>query len=135
MDVTSALRTGSPRAVGSLSDAAAAGGLGDANVSDRPEKRSPGLSDGPVRRIGRRPRPPKLYRIGEVVEYSGISRQTVHNYTSMGLLSEVQWTGGGHRLYDESAFERLDEIADLKAKGMSLSEIRKHFKRIDAARR
>jgi len=80
---------------------------------------------------GRRMRPPKLYRIGELVAYSGLSRQTVHNYTTMGLLREVHWTEGGHRLYDESAFERLDEVAEMKARGRNLHDIREHFVRIN----
>jgi len=78
--------------------------------------------------------PPKLYRIGEVVEYSGVSRQTVHNYTTMGLLPESRWTAGGHRLYDESVFRRLDEVADMKARGKTLQEIREHFARRDERR-
>ena len=76
-----------------------------------------------------RPRPPKLYRIGEVVEYSGVSRQTIHNYTTMGLLVESRWTNGGHRLYDESVFERLDRIAELKSQHKSMEHIREHFAR------
>jgi hypothetical protein len=75
----------------------------------------------------RRPIPPKLYRIGEVVGYSGLSRQTIHNYTIMGLLHETQWTDGGHRLYDESVFGRLDKIADLKASEKTMQEIREYF--------
>jgi len=84
-----------------------------------------------VPRSGCRPRPPKLYRIGEVVSYSGVSRQTVHNYTIMGLLHEAQWTEGGHRLYDESVFARLDEVVELKSQGKSLVEIREHYARLD----
>jgi len=80
----------------------------------------------------RRPRPPKLYRIGEVVEYSGMSRQTIHNYTTMGILQESRWTPGGHRLYDESVFERLDAIIELKAASKSLQDIREHFEHQDA---
>ena len=86
---------------------------------------------GSAPRGGRRPRPPKLYRIGEVVSYSGLSRQTVHNYTIMGLLHEAQWTEGGHRLYDESVFARLDEVVELKSRGKSLVEIREHCARLD----
>ena len=56
----------------------------------------------------------KRYRIGEVVRYSGLSRQTVHNYTIMGLISEREWTDGGHRLYDESVFQVLMRIEQLK---------------------
>ncbi|HAU36551.1 MAG TPA: hypothetical protein DCX07_02400 [Phycisphaerales bacterium] len=79
----------------------------------------------------RRPLPPKLYRIGEVVAYSGVSRQTIHNYTTMGLLQESRWTEGGHRLYDESVFDRLDRIGDLKSHHKSLREIRDHFDQSD----
>jgi DNA-binding transcriptional MerR regulator len=84
-----------------------------------------------VPRSGSRPRPPKLYRIGEVVSYSGVSRQTVHNYTIMGLLHEAQWTEGGHRLYDESVFARLDLVVELKSQGKSLVEIRECCSRLD----
>ncbi len=67
--------------------------------------------------------PVKLYRIGEVAQYSGLSRQTVHNYTIMGLIREQEWTKGGHRLYDEAVFNslaRIDEWKDTK----TLREIR-----------
>jgi DNA-binding transcriptional MerR regulator len=84
--------------------------------------------------LRRRPRPPKLYRIGEVVAYSGLSRQTVHNYTTMGLLREARWTEGGHRLYDESVFERLDAVAEMKSRGMAMRAIRTHFEQVDADR-
>ena len=60
-------------------------------------------------------RPPvKQYRIGEVANFTGLSRQTVHNYTVMGLISEMDWTDGGHRLYPESVFETLARIDQLK---------------------
>lgn len=58
--------------------------------------------------------PVKLFRIGEVAHFSGLSRQTVHNYTIMGLISETEWTAGGHRLYDEQVFEVLARVEQLK---------------------
>ena len=67
--------------------------------------------------------PTKYFRIGELVRYTPFSRQTLHNYTIMGLISEAQWTEGGHRLYDESVFGRLSRILELK-KTKTLSEIR-----------
>jgi len=70
--------------------------------------------------------PAKLYRIGDLVRYTPFSRQTIHNYTIMGLISETQWTEGGHRLYDESVFERLSQILELK-ETKTLSEIRMMF--------
>lgn len=68
--------------------------------------------------------PPKLYRIGEVVKHSGLSRQTVHNYTVMGLIRESEWTDGGHRLYGEDVFERLMIIGSLKLR-YRLGEIKR----------
>jgi len=41
----------------------------------------------------------------------------------MGLIREAKWTEGGHRLYDESVFERLSEIMRLR-KTKTLLEIR-----------
>jgi DNA-binding transcriptional MerR regulator len=67
--------------------------------------------------------PVKLFRIGELVAYTPFSRQTIHNYTIMGLIQEAKWTDGGHRLYDESVFERLSKIMTLR-KTKTLSEIR-----------
>jgi len=71
--------------------------------------------------------PTKLYRIGELVRYSPFSRQTIHNYTTMGLIEETDWTEGGHRLYDESVFERLSKILELR-KSRTLAEIRTMLK-------
>jgi len=68
--------------------------------------------------------PVKLYRIGEVVKFTPFTRQTIHNYTTMGLIQEIDWTEGGHRLYDETVFERLKMIQDMR-KTKSLAEIRK----------
>jgi hypothetical protein len=76
--------------------------------------------------------PAKLYRIGELVRYTPFSRQTIHNYTIMGLIREAEWTDGGHRLYDEAVFERLSRIIELK-KTRTLDEIRRILIEEDAA--
>ncbi len=67
--------------------------------------------------------PERLFRIGDLVRYTPFSRQTIHNYTIMGLIRESKWTQGGHRLYDESVFETLRKIDELKKK-MTLTEIK-----------
>ncbi len=74
--------------------------------------------------------PAKLYRIGELVRYTPFSRQTIHNYTIMGLIREVEWTQGGHRLYSEGVFERLSRIIELK-KTRTLDEIRRILSKED----
>jgi len=109
-------------------DADADAGTGASGLLTTGSRRGGADGGHPVRH---KPRPPKLYRIGEVVDYSGMSRQTIHNYTTMGLLRETRWTDGGHRLFDESVFERLDQIAELKAQNKSLQHIRRLFARLD----
>ncbi len=56
----------------------------------------------------------RLYKIGELIERSGISRQTLHNYTMLGLIEPARRTQSGHRLYDEEAFRRLERIKKLR---------------------
>ena len=68
--------------------------------------------------------PRKLYKIGEVMRFTGLSRQTIHNYTTLGLITEEERTESGHRLYGEDVFRRLQRIEKLKA-NKTLKEIRR----------
>jgi DNA-binding transcriptional MerR regulator len=70
----------------------------------------------------------KVYRIGEVMRFSGVSRQTLHNYTVFGLIREEERTPSGYRLYAEEVFERLRRIARLKGHH-TLREIKEILKR------
>ncbi|MFQ5655444.1 MAG: MerR family DNA-binding transcriptional regulator [Planctomycetota bacterium] len=74
------------------------------------------------------PLPPKLYKIGEVMRFTGLSRQTIHNYTMLGLITEEERTPSGHRLYGESVFHRLRRIQELKSRH-SLKEVREILER------
>ena len=58
--------------------------------------------------------PRKLFKIGEVMRFTGLSRQTIHNYTMMGLLMEEERTESGHRLYGEEVFARIEKIKALR---------------------
>ena len=69
------------------------------------------------------PVPKKLFKIGEVMRYTGLSRQTIHNYTMMGLITEEERTESGHRLYGEEVFDQLERIKGLKD-SKTLKEIR-----------
>ena len=84
----------------------------------RPEK------PGPVR---------KLWKIGELIERSGISRQTLHNYTMLGLIEPASRTPSGHRLYDEASFELLERIKQLR-RTHTLMEIRDLLRRPEGRR-
>ncbi len=59
-------------------------------------------------------KPKKLYKIGELIRHTGISRQTLHNYTMLGLIHEAERTESGHRLYGEDVFERLEKVERFK---------------------
>ncbi len=71
--------------------------------------------------------PPKYYRVGEITAHFGLSRQTIHNYTTMGLIAESRWTPGGHRLYDASVFGRVATILHMKGRGLTMQEIQDHM--------
>lgn len=75
--------------------------------------------------------PPKRYRVGELAEHFGLTRQTLHNWARWGLIHEAKWSAGGHRLFDEGAFARVAKILELKA-SHSLEEVRELLAAEDA---
>jgi len=68
--------------------------------------------------------PPKLYKAGELAAYTGLTRQTIHNYTRWGLIQEAGWTAGRHRLYGTSVFPRLRRILQLRREDRTVPEMR-----------
>lgn len=70
--------------------------------------------------------PPKRYKIGELMEHTGLSRQTLHNYTIMGLIHANDRTKSGHRLYSEETFERL-RLIELLKRHRTLQEVREEL--------
>ena len=76
------------------------------------------------------PAPPKRYKVGEIMRHTGLSRQTIHNYTMLGLIQPVERTEAGHRLYDESVFDRIRRIELLKIH-RTLNEIREMLEEED----
>jgi len=58
--------------------------------------------------------PRKLYRVSEIAQHLGLTRQTVHNYATIGLITEDARTQGGQRLFGESVFERLMFVQRMK---------------------
>ena len=67
-----------------------------------------------------------LYRIGELAEMAGVSRQIVSTYCMYGLVQEAARTPGGHRLFDASTARRIQLIRELKQR-YTLGEIREIF--------
>lgn len=77
---------------------------------------------------GDRQGPVRLYRIGDLAERAGVSRQVVSTYCMYGILSETDRTPGGQRLFDDSAVRRIHLIQDLNRR-YTLREIGEIFMR------
>ena len=61
---------------------------------------------------------------GGMARLSNSTLRTVRFYEEAGLLQPVQRTGGGHRLYGDAELRKLQLVADLRAAGYSLEDIR-----------
>ena len=61
--------------------------------------------------------------VGEMSALCGVSARTLRYYDEKHILSPVQISPSGYRLYDEHSVERLQEIQFFKALGFSLCEI------------
>ena len=64
------------------------------------------------------------WKVGELADSTGLSVRALHHYEKIGLLVPSERTETGHRLYSEEEVLRLQQIASLRALGLSLSEIR-----------
>lgn len=69
----------------------------------------------------------KLWKAGELARRTGLTRQSLHQYVLLGLLTPVDTTKGGQRLFDEEAVERVALIRNLCANGYTLAEARDIF--------
>ncbi|UVE70369.1 SAM-dependent methyltransferase (plasmid) [Burkholderia pyrrocinia] len=63
-------------------------------------------------------------KIGELAKKAGLSVRTLHHYDAIGLLSPLQRTDGGARLYGQDDLIRLHRIEALKRFGYSLPDIK-----------
>lgn len=64
------------------------------------------------------------WKVGELASRTGLSVRALHHYEQVGLLAPSEHTDSGHRLYSEQEVLRLQQIASLRALGLSLEEIR-----------
>ena len=69
----------------------------------------------------------KLLKAGELARRTGLTRQALHQYVLLGLLTPVSMTQGGQRLFDEEALERVKLIRNLCDNGYTLKSIREIF--------
>ena len=69
----------------------------------------------------------KLLRTGEVIERSGLSRQSFYQYLSMGLIWPQETSEGGRYRFSEEVLGRLEIISQLKETGYTLRDIKEIF--------
>lgn len=68
--------------------------------------------------------PPRLLRIQEVADETGLTPRAIRYYEEVGLLAPAARSGGAYRLYDAEDLERLRFIRGLRDDaGFSLAEI------------
>ena len=61
---------------------------------------------------------------GDMARLSSNTLRTVRFYEEAGLVTPVQRTEGGHRLFPQSELRKLQLVSDLRGAGFSLEEIR-----------
>ncbi len=65
-----------------------------------------------------------LYKTGEVLKRSGVSREVFYRYLTMGLIKPARTSAGGHHLFAESVFKHIELIQRLNASGYTLRDIK-----------
>lgn len=65
-----------------------------------------------------------LYTVGEMAKLPGVAPSTLRYYDQEGLLSFVERSGSGMRVFKDSDYEWLQIIECLKKIGMPLKDIR-----------
>ncbi|SEN52174.1 MerR family transcriptional regulator [Lihuaxuella thermophila] len=73
-----------------------------------------------------------MYSIGEFARKARVTVRSLHHYEEIGLLLPSATTEGGHRLYSDQDFIRLQQIVLLKSLGFSLQAIRQILDREDS---
>lgn len=66
----------------------------------------------------------RFWKVGDLAKLTGLTVRTLRFYDQIGLFSPSGQTASGHRLYDESDLQRLQQIVSLKELGLSLEEIK-----------
>ncbi|HEY8793977.1 MAG TPA: MerR family transcriptional regulator [Gemmatimonadaceae bacterium] len=65
------------------------------------------------------------WKVGELADRTGMSVRALHHYDEIGLLVPTLRTPSGHRLYQQSDVERLQQIQSLRVMGIPLDEVKR----------
>ncbi len=72
--------------------------------------------------------------IGELARRSGLGRDTIRYYESLGVLPEAPRSDGGYRLYGPEQVEHLAFVGLAQTLGLTLDEIREILEMVDDGR-
>lgn len=65
------------------------------------------------------------WKVGELARRTGLTVRALHHYHAIGLLSPSHRTPTGHRLYDRTDVERLQQVQSLRGMGIPLDEVKR----------
>lgn len=68
-----------------------------------------------------------LLKTSDVIARSGITRQMLYLYTTMGLIDPRETTAAGHKLFGEDVLSRLKIIRDALETGYALRDVKEIF--------
>ncbi|MBN1419380.1 MAG: MerR family transcriptional regulator [Planctomycetes bacterium] len=77
----------------------------------------------------------KLLRTAEILRATGISRQVLYRYLTLGLIREAEITPTGQRLFDPRTVSLIHLVRELNESGYSLRDLRDTFFRDRRLRR
>jgi MerR family copper efflux transcriptional regulator len=69
----------------------------------------------------------KYLKTSDLIEQSGLTRQIIYEYISIGLIREAMRTEAGHRLFDDHSVTQARLIHELSNSGYPLRAIREIF--------
>jgi len=69
----------------------------------------------------------QVLKIGEVAQAIGVSADTLRHYERLGLLSKVQRTNSGYRLFDPSAVQQVRLVRNALQFGFALKQVAAFF--------
>ncbi|MBK3520962.1 MerR family transcriptional regulator [Streptomyces sp. MBT70] len=67
--------------------------------------------------------PDRVYSVGQVAGFAGITVRTLHHYDEIGLLVPGARTHAGHRRYTDADLDRLQQILFYRELGFPLDEV------------
>ncbi|WP_318202119.1 MerR family transcriptional regulator [Streptomyces sp. SCL15-4] len=73
--------------------------------------------------VDREPSVGRVYTVGRVAGFAGITVRTLHHYDEIGLLVPGERTHAGHRRYTDADLDRLQQILFYRQLGFPLDEV------------